>query len=298
MTVSICMITYNHESYISHAVEGVLMQKCNFGFDLVIGEDFSTDKTMQICQEYASKYPEIKLLPSYTNLGIMANFIRTLNACTGKYIALCEGDDYWTDPNKLQKQVDFLEANQEYSICFHNSIQISDQNNHTERLFCEYKNGEEFDIRDAIMGIRVPTASIVLRSDYLVIPAWFSEIYNGDYAIQLLLAEKGKISYINDTMSVYRKHSGGLNRNVKQSIVRKNQIKLLHYFNFHTDFTYSSLINKKIESKFTEFVKESMRENSITRRLLFLFPIVSKAMNKFKVGVRRKQSLQDRNIFS
>jgi len=112
--VSIICITYNHEPYIAEAIEGVLMQKCSFPIELVIGEDCSTDNTRKICEEYANKSELIKLLPTETNLGMMPNFIRTLQSCTGKYIAMCEGDDYWTDPLKLQKQVDFLEANAEY----------------------------------------------------------------------------------------------------------------------------------------------------------------------------------------
>lgn len=115
--VSICMITYNHESYIKQAIESVLMQKCKFAFEIVIGEDCSTDNTFMICQELAQNNPKIKLLPSIANLGMMPNLIRTLNACNSKYIAMLEGDDYWTDPQKLQKQVDFLEANEEVGLC-------------------------------------------------------------------------------------------------------------------------------------------------------------------------------------
>mgnify|MGYP001248218371 CR=1 FL=1 len=116
--VSVHMITYNHEKYIAQAIEGVLMQKTNFLFELVIGEDCSTDSTRVICKEYADRYPNIiKLLPDAgKNLGMMENAIRTTMACTGKYIALCEGDDYWTDPYKLQKQVDFLEAHNDYGL--------------------------------------------------------------------------------------------------------------------------------------------------------------------------------------
>ena len=108
--VSVCMITYNHESYIHQAIEGVLTQNTTFPYKLVIGEDYSADGTRKICQEYANLYPDkIDLLPSSSNLGMQRNFSRTLNVCTGKYIALCEGDDYWTDPMKLQKQIDILE---------------------------------------------------------------------------------------------------------------------------------------------------------------------------------------------
>jgi len=107
--VSVCMITYNHEPFIRQCIDGVLMQKTNFPFFLVIGEDYSTDNTRGVCEDYFHLYPQqIKLLPSDRNLGIIPNFIRTIEACDSKYIAFCEGDDYWTDPLKLQKQVDFF----------------------------------------------------------------------------------------------------------------------------------------------------------------------------------------------
>lgn len=115
--VSICMITYNHGLYIQQAIESVLMQQCNFPIELVVGEDCSIDDTLQICQKFALTHPQIKLLPSEFNLGMSQNSIRTLNACTGKYIAILEGDDYWIDPLKLQKQVDFLEDNKDYGLC-------------------------------------------------------------------------------------------------------------------------------------------------------------------------------------
>lgn len=102
--VSICMITYNHEPFIREAIEGVLMQQSTFPYELVIGEDYSTDRTRDICIEYQQKHPDkIRLLLNEKNLGVMPNFIQTLNACSSKYIALCEGEDYWTDPLKPQE---------------------------------------------------------------------------------------------------------------------------------------------------------------------------------------------------
>ena len=118
--VSIVTITYNHEPWISMAIEGVLMQKVSFPIEYIIAEDCSTDGTRKICEQYARKYPDIiKLLPSDKNYGAVKNEHRAFVAAKGKYIATCEGDDYWTDPLKLQKQVDFLEAHPEYSVTFH-----------------------------------------------------------------------------------------------------------------------------------------------------------------------------------
>ena len=115
--VSVHMITYNHEKYIAQAIESALMQKTNFDYEIVIGEDCSTDKTRKIVDTYAKKYPDkIKLILNEKNIGMIPNFIKTLNMCRGKYIAMLEGDDYWTDPYKLQKQVDFLETNPDYGL--------------------------------------------------------------------------------------------------------------------------------------------------------------------------------------
>lgn len=118
--LSVVTITYNHEPYIAKCIEGVLMQKVNFPMEFIIAEDCSTDGTRAICEEYAAKYPElIRLITSETNIGYNPNELRAMKAAKGKYIAYCEGDDYWTDPLKLQKQVDFLESHSDYSVCFH-----------------------------------------------------------------------------------------------------------------------------------------------------------------------------------
>src|SRR5574344_1891550 len=117
--VSICMITYNQGKYIKNAIEGVLMQKTNFDFELIIGEDCSSDNTNSICVEYVEKYPDkIRLISYSENQGMIKNFIRVLEESKGRYIAFCEGDDYWIDPFKLQKQFDFLENNSSYGLIY------------------------------------------------------------------------------------------------------------------------------------------------------------------------------------
>lgn len=118
--VSIVCITYNHEPYLRQALDGFLMQKCDFPFEIVLAEDCSTDGTREICREYAVKYPDvIHHVWSENNIGAVENEARAIRAAKGKYIALCEGDDYWTDAQKLQKQVDFMESHPEYSVTFH-----------------------------------------------------------------------------------------------------------------------------------------------------------------------------------
>lgn len=118
--VSICCITYNHAQFIRKALDGFLMQETTFPVEIILAEDCSTDGTRAICEEYAARYPEkIRYICSETNVGAVENEARALRAAKGKYIALCEGDDYWTEPLKLQKQVDFMETHPEYSVTFH-----------------------------------------------------------------------------------------------------------------------------------------------------------------------------------
>ena len=144
--VSIVTITYNHEPYIRKCIEGVLMQQINFPIEFIIAEDCSTDGTLAICKEYAEKYPElIRLITSENNVGAIANERRAMKAAKGKYIAFCEGDDYWTDSLKLQKQVDFLEKNLEYSVCFHRCkhFNVVDRTTKDDQCGFLFQNSEE-----------------------------------------------------------------------------------------------------------------------------------------------------------
>lgn len=136
--VSIIIVTYNHFSVISKCIDSVLSQDTTFPIEIILADDCSTDGAREICEEYAAKYPElIRLLPSDRNVGAVANEQRAFLAAKGKYIATCEGDDYWTDPLKLQKQVDFLEANPDYSVCFHRFIKMHTEDGREEGDGCD-----------------------------------------------------------------------------------------------------------------------------------------------------------------
>lgn len=205
--VSVCMITYNHEAYIRQAIEGVLKQICDFTFELIIGEDCSTDKTLDVCNELSETNNQIRLLPSTANLGMMPNFVRTLSECRGKYIALCEGDDYWTDPYKLQKQVDFLEANADFSICFHR-VKIW-QNGKLKADFLTGNVNDTTTIIDLANGNYIHTPSVVFRNKLFdQFPPEFAESPVGDYFLHMLNARYGKIKKLPETMGVYRLHNG------------------------------------------------------------------------------------------
>jgi glycosyltransferase involved in cell wall biosynthesis len=209
--VSIRTSTYNHGPYIKECIEGVLMQKTTFPVEYIIGEDYSTDETRSIVFEYAQKYPEkIRVITADYNVGSKANGRRCIRACRGKYIALCEGDDYWTDPYKLQKQVEILDANKQYSFSAHNyNILQDDKLTVVNQIM---KN--EYNIYELAKRMHIQMASVVYRKEIIE-----SDLYNrkhddnffrGDHYLFLTAAKYGLLYYFNDTMSVYRIHSGGM----------------------------------------------------------------------------------------
>jgi glycosyltransferase involved in cell wall biosynthesis len=141
--VSVAMISYNHGDYITQAVESVLMQQTNFYFELVIGDDHSTDNTRKILEGIQQNHENIRILPPGPNVGMMKNAKRTIQACRGKYIAFIEGDDYWTDPLKLQTQIDFLEKNPDYTLSFHNVRILNSKNPLEQQLSNKADTPEE-----------------------------------------------------------------------------------------------------------------------------------------------------------
>ncbi len=206
--VSVCMITYNHEAFISEAIEGVLVQKTAFPIDLVISDDCSSDRTGEICREYQAKYPDvIRLLNREHNLGMQKNFMSTIQACSGKYVALCEGDDYWTDPLKLQRQVDFLEANPDFAVC-HHRLRIRNEDDPGDASFTP-KSPEILTFEELAKRQYIGTASCVFRNKLFQFPDFFLEVPSTDYALHLLNSFHGKIKFIDETMGVYRLQSGG-----------------------------------------------------------------------------------------
>lgn len=224
--VSVCMITYNHEPYIKQAIEGVLMQKTNFKYELIIGEDCSSDNTKSICQRFSQTNHQIKLLPTVQNLGMIPNFMRTLQACSGKYIAMCEGDDYWIDILKLQKQIDFLETHREYAGSAHQAMILI--NNKENRLFRE-NVPNDISVDDIIGGRLFHTASVVFRRTVLELLDNAPSVLSGDRLLNFCITFLGKIRFFNDCMCVYRIHGSGMSSTatVKQMLLDLNCISYL-----------------------------------------------------------------------
>jgi len=213
--VSICTTTYNHEKLLHEALDSFLMQKTDFAFEIILDEDCSQDKTIEVIKEYTDKFPNLlKVNLRDENVGIVRNFEENALRAESKYITMCEGDDYWIDDKKLQKQVDFLEANSQYNACFHDSLNLSKNDDGTVVTSNRIGNriiDEDVDVKSLIYENNIPTASIVYRNNIKKFSKYFLETSKVDYALMLMIAEQGLMKYMpNNAMAVYRLHAGGI----------------------------------------------------------------------------------------
>lgn len=210
-TVSVAVITYNHEQFIAQAIESVLMQETEFVVELVIGEDCSTDGTRRIVQAYAGKYPNVirALLPE-KNLGMARNYDAVWQACRGKYIAWLEGDDYWRTPQKLQKQVALMEANPHYSMCGTKTQFINTSSDGIEKDVGVLEPAvlkPEYDLSDFLTHYPMHTSSMLLRREFAEFPDWLNGLVMlRDTCVFALYAEKGPVGYLREVVSCWRIH--------------------------------------------------------------------------------------------
>lgn len=222
MKLSVFVVTYNQEKYIRQCLDSILMQKVDFGYEVVIGEDHSTDGTRAICEEYAAKYPQVRLLPLTENLGVAGNWERVISECKGEYVAMCEGDDYWTNCDKLKKQVYLLESNYSLSGCYHNASSVDEQGNIKQKEITNSKI-QEIKFEDSILSWYVPTASLVFRNSCYIkenLHLLYKYSYvSTDRLLIALIAHQGNIKYIDEIMSCYRVHDSAVT-------AQKNKIEM------------------------------------------------------------------------
>lgn len=207
--VSVITITYNQEKFISQTLKSITEQKTNFPFEVIVSDDASSDSTPRIIRHYASRYPGviIKNLRK-KNVGPANNFFNALLKARGNYIALCEGDDYWTDPCKLQKQFDFLETNPEFALCFHPVKVIFEDRSKEESIYPADNDGKKFTLAELLKRNFIQTNSVLYRANKY--EGLTSSIIPGDWYLHLYHAQFGKIGFIDEVMSVYRRHQGGI----------------------------------------------------------------------------------------
>lgn len=274
LVVSALMIIYNHEGFIREAIEGVLMQECDFEAELIIANDCSLDNTDAVIQDILQNHPKsswIKYFKHDKNLGMMPNFIFALQQAKGKYIALCEGDDYWTDPLKLEKQVGFLEANPEYGICFHNVMQLNTFDISKNTIIPNIDSETDYVLEDYIINNKTATCSIVFKKEYLnSMPSWFLKVPFGDLALILyVMYNSNKRGHIlKEDMGVYRIHDGGIHGSF-----HKNNKSLITAYLQHIQFN-------KIISK--EFLVDKKYRKPIFQKFLNTYIILANLYLKEK----------------
>lgn len=256
--VVIRCITYNHESYIKDTLEGFVMQKTNFPFVAIVHDDASTDGTADVLRKYAEKYPDT-ILPIFENENQYSKQDGSLSeimnkACDNygaKYVALCEGDDYWIDPLKLQKQVDFLESHPDYGMCYTRVKRYSQDKNR----FIDIWGGSYETFDNFLFNNTVPTLTAVLRRDIQIkyIKEIKPENHNwlmGDYPLWLYISKFSKIKFINEVTGVYRilQNSASHNNAVLKKLIFYNNFRSIAlFFSENYNRKYTDWLIKEIE---------------------------------------------------
>lgn len=313
--VSILTITYNHEQFIAQALDSFLVQKTNFNFEIIIGEDCSTDNTLKIIKQYQKKHPNlIKLLPSDKNLGIEANFFRTTKACSGKYIAICDGDDYWIDDNKLQLQVDFLENNKNYgTVATLKKDYLQEKNAFRSTLDTMEKPLKILEFKDFLFSSHLTPVTVLFKNS---LAQEYSKLYLKnqyklsflDYSLWLYFSLKEKVAVLNKYTGVYRilsESASHFTQNKSWFLGRKfyNDLKFYkdNFPDLNTEMVekaiYSKVIKYYLSACFTEdkvasdeFLIILKKHKDITRYFLL------KTSLKFKFFIRVAHFIEKVNL--
>jgi glycosyltransferase involved in cell wall biosynthesis len=217
MKVSVLVFAYNHVRFIRQALDSVLMQQTNFDFEVVVSEDCSTDGTREIVFQYARAHPDkIRLLLSAVNIGAARVDERGFNAARGEYIALLDGDDYWTSPHKLQEQVEFMGTHPEYSLCFHYQEYVDAEG---RRMLYQYPHRSKlcWSLKDILEDCTIETSSALLRRSMLPpLPDWYFLCPFGDFPIWVLCVQNGPAGYLDRSLGAYRIHASGSFNGLKE----------------------------------------------------------------------------------
>ena len=280
--VSICCITYNHEDYIRKALDSFLMQETSFPFEIVVHDDASTDRTGAIIRSYQEKHPQIiRAIVQKENQYSQGRdtFSIAFKECRGKYIATCEGDDFWTDPSKLQRQIDYLETNGQAVASFHSVIEVlpdlTELGTYTQPPF--KKKNNIYDIKDIILfdGKVIHISSLVFRKGSLIKDGVIDSLYYkspvGDLVIMLILAGKGTFYYLARTMSCRRMEVPGgasqrLFRNKEMNAkVTASIINLYHEYDARTNFLYTKQLNYNIIKRSLNDLIDQKQYNTIVQ---------------------------------
>lgn len=262
--VSVCIRSYNQERFISDAIESVLKQCTGYPFEIIISDDCSKDKTIEIIRDYLEKYPNIiRVITSDSNVGGPNNLRRVIEASDAKYIICLDGDDYFISEKKLQKQVDFLETHPEYSACFHNTMNVSEDGKE-QGLFNPINFHAVHDAKEFITKKWfVPIHSAMIRRELVEFPEWYDTVMNDDYVIHLSVVKNAPYYYMPDVMVAYRHHSNEISVAYKNPILINQQLKLiLEHEKSLYPLEYFTIFDKQINEyqKLIDFYQREKRQ--------------------------------------
>jgi glycosyltransferase involved in cell wall biosynthesis len=280
--VSVHLLTYNHVHFIRQSIESVVAQKTNFPFEIVIGDDHSTDGTSVIVDEFATRYPNlIKVVRGESNGGPQPNSIRILENSSGKYMAALEGDDYWIDPYKLQKQADFMEANPDFSICFTNTRVEFFDGDGEPYLLNQNIEKDVFELKDLIgekeiwfMG--TATLFYTMNSIFPVQP-WFHKTKSGDIPMIMLAARYGKIKFLPDVTAAYRRHAAGASNtdHKDDAVFLENRIMMYTHLNQDTQYKFNHLFKRNLGGWYYLLLNSKQLKDRYFARLKVAFKYIS-----------------------
>lgn len=273
--ITVCCITYNHSRYIRECIKGFLNQKTNYKVEFIIHDDASTDNTQEVIQKLVGNDDRFKLIFRKKNIKSTGQAISPLlyKKARGKYIALCEGDDYWTDPLKLQKQVDFLEANEDYILSFSNAHVLSDSIK--KKINTKFTQNQRIIFKDYLKNYSpTPTSTMVFKNLPFLKSNIFANIMRkyskGDYILRMHLGFRGNFHFLNDFTAVYRKHNKGMTNqfdSVKSLLISKNinddlnhisEFKYDWFFSSHDQLFYEKLLYASCREKVVTYIPRSL----------------------------------------
>jgi glycosyltransferase involved in cell wall biosynthesis len=258
--VSVHMLAYNHERFIAGALDSALAQETDFDYEIVVSDDASRDRTPDIIRDYAAKHPHrVRPILREKNVGVVTNCLDALRACQGEYVAFLEGDDYWTSPHKLQKQVAFLDAHPEYTIITHPVDVIDGLTG--KKLYTTVANPQpDGDLADVIAyRYPMPTCGVLIRNVLQEIPTWFERMHNLDYATQLMVARRGKVRFMSEVMGAYRKHPQGISESTAAAERVERFIDLLQTANAELDYEYDRLFRRRLAAMYRSKTKIELK---------------------------------------
>jgi len=273
MKVNIILITYNHSEYIGQALDGVLMQKTTHDIEVIVADDASTDNTLGIIKEYELKSSlKFTYLPSTTNLGFNRNYKRAFEACDGKYIAIMEGDDYWTDPHRIEKHVNFLEQHGECSMSFNRIVfYYQDQADFRLNDWDSDDDYKYYTSRQQLVGNKIGNLSAcVLRNDIVkkLKPELF-ELDIADWMLGIVFGQFGFLAEQKDPMSVYRIHGDGQWSKQKEEFQIQNQIDSIPAYNKYLDYKFNDDF-----LRYENYLKRSLNKKNEKRGISTYLPPV------------------------